>query len=648
MHSVKIKYQFLILIFIFIFFSQAIVAQHQVHKRALRFQELALVHFRQGDTTNAREFAIKAIAKDNLYATPWVLLGNIYEMQSQNQRALQAYHQARNLDSINFPDLLYVVGELEMKLRIYNDAILHFSDYLSKNSKAGRKRNIAEHSLELAKFRKLAYENPVEFKPISLGNQINSANDEYFNSMSIDQQSIYITIKKMIGTDEQHNPIFNEGLYMFSHDDTSWTQPKSLTFDNEPISGIGAASVSPNNRYLFFTACHMDDGEGSCDLYYAKIEGDKLGEARNLGRIVNSSAWDSQPCFSTDGRTLFFASKRSGGFGGSDIWTSQLDENGNFQTPQNLGSVINTSADEMSPFIHADAKSLYFASTGHHGLGGFDLFRSRKSESNDWSKPKNLGYPINTEKDEITLSVSADGIAAYISSDQLEGEGGFDIYQFELNDSMRADPVSYVEGRVFDAETDEALVADIDLVELSTKQQFTYTQSELNTGKFLVALPMQKMFAFNISKPGYLFFSEHFPIREQNTKFNPVFINIPLTPIKKGETIILKNLFFDTDQYQLKETSYPELSKLILFLENNPKLKVEISGHTDNVGSREYNQELSDKRAQSIFNYLQQEGIENDRLQFKGLGFDEPIDSNETEEGRANNRRTEVKILSIN
>ncbi|MCP4552694.1 MAG: tetratricopeptide repeat protein, partial [Bacteroidetes bacterium] len=508
------KYRFFVFIFISFLFPHSTYAQHQVNKRALKLQELAFTHFRQNDTTNAKAFAIKAIAKDSLYANPWVLLGNIYEMQGRNHKAVEAYRQALKLDPINFPDLNYVVGELELHLKNFDGAISQFVTYLSGEIKSKDKQNIAEQSLSIARFRKFAYDNPVDFKAVNLGNRINSSGDDYFNSMSIDQQSIYVTIKKMIGADTEGSPIINENLYIVTTGDTAWNEPRLLTFADKPLNGIGAASISPNNRYLFFTACYQDDGQGSCDLYYAKIEGDKLGNSRNLGVIVNSSAWESQPCFSTDGRTLFFASNRNGGFGGSDIWTSQLDENGNFLPPQNLGSTINTTADEMSPFIHADAKSLYFSSTGHIGLGGFDLFMSRRSNNKNWSKPTNLGYPVNTENDEIALSISADGVTAFISSDQLEGEGGFDIYQFELSELMKSDPVSYIEGHVFDVETGKSLAADIDLIDLSAKQQFTYTQSELGSGKFLVALPIKEMFAFNVSKPGYLFFSAHFPIRK--------------------------------------------------------------------------------------------------------------------------------------
>lgn len=640
----RIKYRFFVFIFISTIFSISVLGQHQVHKRALKFQELAFLHFRQGDTTNAREFAIKAIKKDGLFASPWVLLGNIYEIQGQNKRAVKSYREALKIDSIPFPDLFYVLAELEVELKEFDAAIQNLSRYLSKNKVPSQEKLIAQQLLETARFRKNAYQNPVEFIPQNLGEIMNSENDEYVNSMSTDERTMFITVKTNLGIDPQGRPMFAENIYQTTFDSLNWSDPQLISFQNESLSGIGGASVSPNNRYLFFTVCNSSVGEGGCDLFYSKIVDGRLTKEKNLGPIVNSRSWDSQACFSSDGKSLFFASKRAGGFGGSDIWITQLDDQGRFQKPFNAGAVINSSGDEMAPLIHYDAKTLYFSSTGHVGMGGYDLFIARKLNDSTWSKAENLGYPINTLKDEINLIVSPDGQSAFISSDQAGGYGGFDIYKFDLYKRIQPNPVTYVRGLIFDSQTGEKLEAKVELALLPKGELFTTSASDKTDGSFLVVLPLNKLIAFSVGKQGYLMHTKHFNTIEKGTKTNPVQIEIFLKKISIGESVVLNNIFFETDKYELLEASFPELKKLVQLMKDNPDLTIEISGHTDNIGSREYNQQLSEKRAKSVKNYLIQ-FIDKDRLSTKGFGFEKPIDTNDTEISRSRNRRTEIRIM---
>lgn len=645
MLSKKMKYRSSIFIFIFLSFPLFLISQNKVHKKALKFQETAFDYFSHNDTAKARIFAIKAIEKDSLYAAPQVLLGNIYEMHGQIRQAVQSYKRATKIDSVNYPDLLYVIAELELKLKMFDASISYISKYLSLEKKSEIKFEQAEQLLKTVKFRQHAYQNPVAFNPRNLGTVLNSKNDEYVNSLSTDERTMYLTIKSDLGTEPQGRKRFAENIYETRLDSLNWMHPREVFFGDKPMYGAGAASVSPNNRYLFFTACNQQNGLGSCELYYAKINDGKFSEARSLGNIVNSASWDSQPCFSSDGEHLFFASKRKGGYGGSDIWIAELDKNGNFQAPQNAGSVINTSGDEMAPLIHYDAKTLYFSSNGRIGMGGFDLFMSRKLENDSWQEPKNLGYPVNTEKDEINLIVAPNGLSAYISSDQYRGSGGFDIYQFELSEPFRPDPVTYIRGVVYDSKTGEKLAAEVELTTVSSGEILSRSVSDEENGDFLMALPIGEMIAFNVSKTGYLFFSENYDLNSKGSKAEPVQIRIPLKRIVAGEILILNNIFFDTDQFDLKETSFPELDKLIRIMAENKNLCIEISGHTDNVGSRDYNLELSEKRAKAVVDYLVKNGVNQQRLNYRGMGFEQPIKTNETEYGRSKNRRTEVRIL---
>jgi outer membrane protein OmpA-like peptidoglycan-associated protein len=300
----------------------------------------------------------------------------------------------------------------------------------------------------------------------------------------------------------------------------------------------------------------------------------------------------------------------------------------------------------MAPFIHPDNRTLYFASRGHQGMGGFDLFVSRMDANGNWTSPVDLAYPINTYADEINLVVNAKGDVAYISSDKLGGKGGMDIYSFKLYKEAQPVMVTYFKGIVFDKETKHRLEAKFELIDLATGKVVSSSSSDPLTGEFLLALPTEKNYGLNVSKPGYLFYSDHFELLGESSKTKPFIYNVPLQPIRVGETVILKNIFFDTDKYDLKEESRSELARLTQLLKSNPQIHIEISGHTDNHGSADHNLVLSRNRAQAVYNYLIMNGISKERLSYDGFGMTRPIDTNDTEQGRANNRRTEFRVVA--
>jgi outer membrane protein OmpA-like peptidoglycan-associated protein len=279
-------------------------------------------------------------------------------------------------------------------------------------------------------------------------------------------------------------------------------------------------------------------------------------------------------------------------------------------------------------------------------MGGFDLFISRMDADGNWSSPVDLGYPINTYADEINLVVNAKGDVAYISSDKLGGKGGMDIYSFKLYKEAQPSMVTYFKGVVFDKETNNRLEAKFELTDLSTGKSVSRSTSDPVTGEFLLALPLDREYGLNVSKPGYLFYSDHFELRGENSKTKPFIYNVPLQPIRVGETVILRNIFFDTDKFELKDESRSELARLISLLKSNPQISIEISGHTDNHGTADHNIVLSKNRAEAVYNYLILNGIAKERLSYSGFGMTRPIDTNDTEAGRANNRRTEFKVVA--
>jgi outer membrane protein OmpA-like peptidoglycan-associated protein len=332
-----------------------------------------------------------------------------------------------------------------------------------------------------------------------------------------------------------------------------------------------------------------------------------------------------------------------------DLWKCKLKGFTEWGTPiwgkaVNLGDSINTPGNEMSPFIHSDGKTLYFASDYWLGMGGYDIFYSRQKNDSVWSTPQNIGYPINSYKDEQGLVVEASGKNAYYSSDR-PGSKGMDIYSFELYQNARPTPVSYIKGKVIDEESGSPICAKVELTDLENSKSVIKGESCWEKGEFLMCLPLGKEYAFNITKEGYLFYSENFQLKEKKEIIDPYVLEIKMKKIKVGGGVILRNVFFNTGSHELLPESIVELEKLIEFLKQNPTLVIEIEGHTDNVGSQQMNQKLSEERAEEVYNYLISKGIMDYRMKYKGYGFAKPIATNDTPEGRSLNRRTEFVII---
>jgi outer membrane protein OmpA-like peptidoglycan-associated protein/Tol biopolymer transport system component len=589
----------------------------------------------------------KATDEDPGFVEAYILKGDILSEEQHPLDAVIQYKKGLAADPEYSPNLYFVVANVELLTGRYTDARKDYEKFLTYPNQPKEKQAKASRNLKSCDFGINAMAHPVPFKPKNLGDSINSAYDEYVNAITPDEQRLYFTRKLPRGKNEagQYTE-FNEDFYCATKKDSTWNKARNLGPPINTVDNEGALCISPDGKFIFFAACNRPEGFGSCDIYWSRNTGGQWSEPENLGPVVNSGAWDSQPSFSSDGKTLYFASKRAGGKGSSDIWKTELKQDGSsWSVPVNLGDSINTPQEEMAPFIHPDDRTLYFSSRGHPGMGGFDLYYSRKDADGNWTNPVDLGYPINSYADEITLVVSAHGDVAYISSDKPGGHGGMDIYSFKLYKEAQPVLVTYFKGMVYDKETNLRLEAKFELVDLSTGKVVSNSSSDPVTGEFLLSLPTEKEYGLNVSRPGYLFYSDHFELRGEHSKAKPFIYNVPLQPIRIGETVILKNIFFDTDKFNLKPESMSELSKLLQLLKSNPTIHIEISGHTDNQGTAEHNLILSMNRALAVYDYLVGNGIGKDRLTYAGYGLTRPIDSNDSEQGRSNNRRTEFKVV---
>ena len=503
----------------------------------------------------------------------------------------------------------------------------------------------AAKSIKNCQFALKAMKKPVPFNPESVGTGINSIDDEYWPSITADGQVLMFTRQPNKITDPGFTGIVQEDFYISYFSDNKWQKAFNAGAPLNTIQNEGAQTLSSDGSYMFFTACNRPGGMGNCDIYFSSFTDGKWSEPSNLGAPVNTSHWESTPSISADGKALFFSSSRPGGFGGKDIWLTRLNEKNQWTEPVNLGPTINTDGDEMSPFIHFDGKTLYFASDGRVGMGGFDLFMTRLNDDSTWTEPLNLGYPINTYNDEMGLIIESGGQKAYYSSVRDKSKGK-DIFSFNLYESIRPNPVSYMKGKVFDKETGKLLKAEYELINLSTGKIIMKNMTD-ETGNFQVCLPSGYNYGINVSKPGYLFYSENFMFEGIHTASKPYIKRIVLNPAIVGEKMQLSNVFYEIDSWQLKQESITELDNLAALLAENKNLVIEIGGYTDSTGSLQYNMSLSEKRALSVVNYLIKKGIASDRLKYKGYGNNSPLGDNVTIEGRRLNRRTEAKIIEL-
>jgi len=629
-------------------FSLALNAQENFtikNKRAIAKFETAKRYYILRDYQNSAVELMDAVAIEPEFIEAWLLLGQVQTDAGKLEESVAAYNRAVEIDPLFFPNVLFFLAENERALGEYYNAKVHYELFLALGNTKPEMREAALKSHASCDLAIIARENPVPFEPENLGENINTQYDEYWPSLSADEQMLVFTILLPI---DYNNPAFygnrQEDLYFSEFTGGQWQHAKNVgpplnTPDNE-----GAQSISGNGLLMVFTGCMRDDGHGLCDLYYSENRNGVWTIPRNIGAPVNSKYSEKQPALSSDGRILYFSSDRPGGLGKYDLWKSERNKNGKWNEPVNMGDSINSAGFDQSPFIHPDNKTMYFSSTGWPGMGGYDIYLSRKVSDTAWSKPVNLGFPINTHHNEQGLIVNSRANLAYFSSNRLEGKGQ-DIFSFELYEEARPNRVSYMKGKVYDSETGKVLGAQFDLIDLETAKTVISSSSDAGTGEFLVVIPVDADYALNVSRPSYLFHSENFSFDKVYGSDRPFYMDIALKPIKAGERITLRNVFYKTDSFALDPYSRVELDKVVGLLETNPTLTIEIGGHTDNTGTAAYNSELSGRRAEEVTKYLTAKGIASGRISAKGYGMDVPVATNDTEEGKALNRRTELMIL---
>lgn len=610
----------------------------KVNKRTQKIYQQVIALADEGRYQDAISLCDNLIQTDKNFIDAWLSRAGLYGQLRNYPNAVADYEEAFKLNPVYTTEykLPYSInlagtGQFEKALVAVNEFLLL--------------PNLNDNSRKAATYRKSSYEFAIQystehpsnnyvFAPKNLGDSINSAFPEYFPSLTIDGKQLIFT---------RQLDFRNEDFFGSTFNANSWRQAKPLPGGVNTPRNEGAQHISQDGKVLVFTSCDAPEGYGSCDLYYSLLTRKGWSDPINMGHVINTEFWESQPSIAPDKRALYFAARSPDGFGGSDLYVSYIMPDGKWGTPLNMGPEINTSGDETSPFIHADNQTLYFSSNGLKGYGKMDLFLIRKDGSGRWSKPLNLGYPINTIDDEATLSVTSDGLTAYYASNRSDSRGALDLYSFTLRQDIRPIKTLWVKGKVYDIRSKMGLPSAVELKDITTGQRMSKVQTD-EEGNYLITLPIGRDYAFLVNRKNYLLFSENFPLGSKPSD-STYTIDIPLQPLEINAQVTLKNIFFETGKFELKTESEAELNNLFDLLTENPSLVIQINGYTDNIGKPADNLTLSNNRARSVVNYLIKKGINPTRLTPKGFGESHPIADNNTEEGRAKNRRTEVQVI---
>ncbi len=611
----------------------------KVNKKAIDLYERALLKLQSDQFKESIPLLKKAIETDGKYADAILSLASVYGELKDYKTSVEYFEKGKAIDTIYFR-FFYLPYSINLAgIGRFDDALNAINHFLTIKELSDRSRKSGEYRKRTYEFAvQYGNKNPVGnyvFAPTNLGDSVNSEKSEYYPSVTIND-SMFVFTRRGEGFRED----FFESTILSQK---KYSRSKLINGDINVEPSKGAINISQDGEWLIFAGYNFPGGYGDFDLYISYYTPTGWSEPENLGSNINSESWESSPSLSPDKRALFFSSNRPGGYGGKDLYVSYRMPNGKWGPAKNMSSSVNTAGDELAPFIHADNATLYFTSDGLPGYGNSDIFLCRKGPNNDWSLPQNLGYPINTIENEGSLFVSADGKTAFYASDRSDSRGGLDIYTFELRPDVRPARTLYVKGKVYDIKTGKGLPSAVELIDNTSQQTVNNVQTD-ETGNYFITLPVGKDYTFTVNRKGYLFFSEIFPL-SKNQPDSTYDKDIPLKPIELNASLILKNIFFEINSAQLQEISQIEINKLLQLMSENPTLKLQINGYTDNVGKPEENLKLSTNRAKAVVDYLVSKGINIKRLVYKGYGETKPVADNKTETGRAQNRRTEFVVI---
>ncbi len=630
-------------------------------RKAEKQYKEALGFFKKRNYNEAKRILKEILDSEPEYADANFLFGMISTLSMDFNYVVAEKYFRKTIEicpEYKDPYVFFYLGDFAYSDKKYEEAYNFMSKFMKDvdKVKSDEDYNRAEAIYDYSKFYYEVFKNPVPFNPVYVKG-ISTKSDEYFIAISPDNETVFFTRKEELPPEKTawaSSDIKYKEKFMYSNKgangefDAGDYMPEPFNLrDNE-----GGPTLTIDNKELYYTVCAyktvFKNGAKrayyNCDICYSKLENDQWSEIKPVELINNDSTWESQASLSSDGKRLYFVSDRAGGYGGCDIYVAVKDSSGNWSKPKNVGPVINTSWDEKAPFVHTDRQTLYFSSQGHMGIGGFDIFYSKIKDNGTFEKPKNIGYPINTENDEVGFIVSTDGKTGYFASNKYNGPGGWDFYSFELYKDARPEKVLFIKGEVKDEKTNQPVKANIELKNAATKE-ITEIPVDTATGKYVAAVLFKDDYLLTVKKEGYAYDTKY--ISQKDTAYEaPAKVDLQVQVIETGKSYKLNDIYYTFDSDTLTKESELVIDEFIEFLNKYPHLVVSIHGHTDNIGTPEYNLTLSENRAKSVYDYLISQGIDASRLSFKGFGETIPVDSNYTAQGRAKNRRTEFVIIN--
>lgn len=616
----------------------------------LEYSQIAEKSFEHGDYNKSLTYFLKVDSLMPNQAAVLYDIGICYLNTNYKRKALPYLEKVKKM-KYQEDDLDYELGQAYHYNLRFDDALKSFQEYLTLVLKDSVKEEYiikdVRRRIQICHNAKELVKDSIPIEIANVGHGVNTKFDEYVPVVSADLNTMYFTSRRhgsnaKIHKDGKH---YEDIFKSVKDKDGNWGKASVIHYPLNGPDHDACIGITPDAQTMFLFRTRSNDPYKG-HVYVSKLKGNVWGTPEKLGSNINTKkGWESSVSISQDLKRLYFSSDRPGGFGGLDIWYSDLDANQEWGPAKNAGAAINTEYDEDSPFIHFDNKTLFFSSRGHNTMGGFDVFSSVYSTfDNAFGKPRNLGYPINTTEDDMYFVYSADGSKGFMSMvDRDDSYGERDIYQ--VNRPHNSKSMVVVKGTIVDDEHGTPIESKITVTDLETNASRTYNSNSA-TGKYVLALDFGKNYAIQFEAKGYIFHSENVQVSNPEVIFADT-RSFRLQKVKKGNTLVVNNLFFDYNKADLKQESFPELEKLRQFMKENDRIYIEISGHTDSIGADTYNIKLSERRAMSVKTHLIGHGIAHERIRTIGHGESKPLASNKTEDGRRQNRRVECLIYDM-
>ena len=618
------------------------------NKKVEKMYDEGIGFYKKGNYNEALKTMKAVISDEPEFTDAYFVTGLIYfkRYNSNFKEAEKNFLKVISICASYDPYVYYYLGEICYGSDRFDSTINYLSEFVKDVDKIKSDKDY-NRAMDLLNY-SIRYEQmikkPVPFEP-KVVEGISTVENEYLPIISADNQVALYTreIKLLPDKNTMFSTTKTKEKFMYStiKADGTFTEGEEMPDPFNRYDNEGGATLTIDNNTLYYTVCKYTKSNTyyNCDIFYSENVNGEWGPIRSVGDKINQiNTWESQPSISNDGKTLYFVSDRPGGYGGYDIYKSTKDEKGEWGYPVNLGPVINSKGNEKSPFIHPDGKTLYFSSDGWPGLGGFDIFYSRMDDNAKWSKPKNIGYPINSQDDEVSFFVSTDGTQGFFASNKLKGKGGWDLYSFDLYKEAQPDKVLFIKGTIKAETVAEPIKARIELKNLETKNISEIPMDTL-TGNYVAVRPFNNDYVMTVKKEGYVYETKYIS-KIDNIYKTPATVDLEIKPIELNKSYPINDIYFDFNKSDLSNESKAVLDQLIEFLIENKKIRIQIQGHTDNIGSDADNLKLSENRARSVFDYLISKEISKSRITYKGFGKTMPVATNDTDVGRAKNRRT--------